>query len=79
MDRDGQWTKAGELNQARDSNNVIYDGEYLMVIGGYNQHFSTEKCSLTDGSISCTSQNPVLYDYYVYPELFLISDDFCHH
>ena len=78
MDLDGQWTKAGELNQARNGHNVIYDGEYLMVIGG-DKHRQTEKCSLVDGSVTCTSQNPVLYSYSDYPELFLVSDDFCKH
>ena len=76
MDLDGQWTKAGELNQARHGHNVINEGEYLMVVGGVH-HRQTEKCSLVDGSVSCTSQNPVLYDYTCYPELLLVSDDFC--
>ena len=78
MDLGGQWTKAGELKQARNGHNVIYDGEYLMVFGGDYER-QTEKCSLTDGSVSCTSQNPVLDFYTDYPELFLVSDDFCHH
>ena len=78
MDLGGRWTKAGELNEARNGHNVIYDGEYLMVFGGDYER-QTEKCSLTDGLVSCTSQNPVLDEYTTYPELFLVSEDFCHH
>ena len=76
MDLNGQWTKAGELNQARDGHNVMYDGQYLMVVGG-GPEGQTEKCTLADGLISCTSQNPLLYLYVDYPEIFLVSDDFC--
>ena len=77
MDLDGQCTKAGELNQARRGHNVIYDGEYLMVVGGSDE-LRTEKCSLTDRSVSCTSQNLELDEYTTYPEVFPVAHDFCH-
>ena len=76
MDLDGQWTYAGRLNQSRRGHNIIYDGEYLMVIGGAGDRL-TEKCLIEDGSFSCTSQRPKLYKYYAYPELFLVSCIFC--
>ena len=38
----------------------------------------TEKCSVVDDSVDCLYQiAPELDDYYFYPELFLVSDDFC--
>ena len=76
MDLNGKWTKAGELNHSRNGHNIIYDGKYLMIIGG-GFDCQTEKCSLTDGSVSCTSQKPVLDEYFFYPELFPVPDDFC--
>ena len=75
MDPDGQWTQVGELNEARQGHKIIYDGQYLLVIGGLLTQ-STEKCSIKEGSVSCTSQNPELSNYDAYPELFPISDDF---
>lgn len=77
MDLNGQWTQAGELNQARWGHNVIYDGQFLMVVGGHLDNASTEKCSIEDGSISCVSQKPELYNWAHYPELTLVADDFC--
>ena len=77
MDLDGRWTLAGNLNQARLAHNAIYDGEYLMIVGGSFER-ETEKCSVVDGSVDCLYQlAPELDDYYFYPELFLVSDDFC--
>ena len=76
MDLDGQWTQVGDLNQARSSHNVIFDGENMMVIGGTGT-YQTEKCSINSWSVSCTSQNPELYFYDDYPGLFLVSDSFC--
>ena len=76
MDLDGQWTEAGKMNQARHGHNVIYNGVFIMVIGGRSER-ETERCSIINGSISCFSQTPELKDYYAYPELFLVPDDFC--
>ena len=77
MDLDGKWTLAGELNQYNMGQNVIYDGEYLIVIGGGAGTRQTEKCSILDGLVSCTSQAPELENYFRYPELFLVPNDFC--
>ena len=83
MDLDGQWTRAGELNQPREGHNVIYDGKYLMIIGGEGVSlgvtgYQTEKCLIRkNGSVLCTTQNPILDGYTFYPELLLVSDDFC--
>ena len=76
MDLNGQWTRAGRLNQARYGHNVIYDGQHIMVVGG-NNYRQTEKCLLNSGTVTCTLQNPELPNYQNYPELFLIPDAFC--
>ena len=75
------WSKAGDLATARAGHNVIYDGQYLIVVGGfrggnYEPDFC-EKCSITNGRMSCTSQRPLLTDYSLYPELFLVQAGFC--
>ena len=76
---DGEWTRAGELNTGRHAHKVIYDGEFLIVVGGVATFdtFKTEKCSIESGLISCVSQNPDLDNYAFYPELFLVPDSFC--
>ena len=76
MDLDGHWTQVGELNQAKSGHNVIYDGEYLIVVGGGSYQF-TEKCTIKNESVTCTSQNPELASYYLYPELFLVTENYC--
>ena len=76
MDENGQWTKAGELNQARYGHNVIFDGQYIIVVGGSSSK-DTERCQLQNDTITCTTQDPKLASYYFYPELFLVSDAFC--
>ena len=80
MDKSGNWKKAGELNEGRSGHNVMFDGEFLLVIGGYDYGKSkkkTEKCSLQDSDITCIVQSPTLDSYNFYPELFLVTDSFC--
>ena len=38
---------------------------------------ATEKCSISNDKITCTSQEPSLAYYHNYPELFLVSASFC--
>ena len=76
MDMQGQWTKIGELNEARRAPNAIFDGTSIIVVGGQG-NFQTEICSFDNVGISCTSQAPELKKYAYYPELFLVSDSFC--
>ena len=74
-----EWEDAGSLVKARYGHNVIYDGQYLLVIGGRGNKMS-EKCSITNdfyGQVACTSQTPQLTDYKSYPELYLVHDDYC--
>ena len=71
------WTKAGELNYARDGHGAIYNGERIIVAGG-NGNYKTESCSVDEnGVVNCIEQAPTLYDYAFYPEMYLVDDAFC--
>lgn len=72
------WSKSGELVWGRFGHNAIFDGSSILVVGG--EYFSigpTERCSFLNEKITCSDQEPSLYDYYAYPELFLIPENFC--
>ena len=71
------WSKAGDLVNGRHGHNVIYDGSSLIVAGGVTSSLKTEKCTISSGQVSCTTQNPTLHDYAYYPELLLVPVDFC--
>ena len=71
-----KWTQAGDLVTARTGHNVIYDGNYLLVIGGYGNKMS-EKCSIENEKVKCTSQMPQLNKYEYYPELQLVPIGYC--
>ena len=70
------WTDAGTLVTGRWHHNAIYDGESLIVVGGRGTK-KTEVCNLSNGIFFCVEQNPELEYYYVYPELFLVAENFC--
>ena len=70
------WSKVGELISGRFGHNAIFDGSSLIVVGGYGS-FKTEKCIISNGQVTCMAQDPELYRYVYYPELFLIPVDFC--
>ena len=72
------WTQSGTVNYPRYYPNVISVNSVFLVIGG-NQatKLATEKCQLSDGTMSCSTQAPILENYYAWPELILIEDDFC--
>ena len=71
------WTKAGSLNNAREGHGAIFNGDVVIVAGGsYNK--KTEACTIVDdGSVTCIEQDPNLYDYRYYPEMYLVDEDFC--
>ena len=76
-----KWTKAGDLITGRWAHNMIYDGQYLLVIGGGVDHkgtpVMTEKCSINETTVDCISQEPKLRDYWYYPELVIVPKEFC--
>ena len=77
LDANSNWSKAGELSTERYAHAAIYDGTYLLVVGGYGNDYKTEKCSFTSTGINCSGQSPSLYQYQRYPELFMVPADFC--
>ena len=71
------WTKAGELNYARDGHGAIYNGERIIVAGGHG-NYKTESCSIEEnGVVNCIEQAPTLFYYWRYPEMYLVDDAFC--
>ena len=62
--------------QGRWEHNVIFDGNYFLVIGGSDK-LMTEKCSYYGSKMTCQLQEPTLNEYELYPELFLVPADFC--
>ena len=77
LDSNSNWSKAGELSTGRYGHAAIYDGNFMLVVGGWNNDYKTEKCAFSSGGITCTEQNPSLDYYSDYPELFLVPADFC--
>ena len=70
------WTMVGRLKLARSGHSVIeVNGEFL-VVGGLHDK-KTERCTLVKGKVTCVAQEPMLYDYMMWPELFLVESDFC--
>ena len=71
------WTKAGELNYARNGHGAIYNGERIIVAGGVG-NYKTESCSVDEnGVVNCIEQAPTLSNYAYYPEMYLVDDAFC--
>ena len=78
LNQNGQWAQAGKLQVARRAHNAIFDGQYVVVVGGNASNLPTEICSIKDDStISCTSQEPTLSNYNHFPELYLVENSFC--
>ena len=71
------WTQSGMINNARRHHNVVYVDSAFLVIGGYNDQFPTEKCQLSGDTMTCSTQNPTLDNYFQWPELILVEDDYC--
>ena len=69
------WSNVGNLNSARDGHGVILVENTFMVIGGSSTK-PNEACQLNNGQFTCESKTSSLNDYYFYPLLFLVSDDY---
>ena len=70
------WSKVGQLNERRNGHNVIHLNGFFVVVGGYGTK-NTEKCEFNNDQMICHPQSPSLTDYYGYPELMTVADDFC--
>ena len=71
-----EWTHAGSLVTGRIGHSAIYDGQYVLIVGGSGTK-KTEKCSILHEQVTCSSQSPELIYYAYYPEVFLVPEDFC--
>ena len=76
------WTRVGYLKWGRNGHNVIFDGEFALVVGGSAGEAPflespTEKCSISTDGVNCTEQSPSLRYYSDYPELFMIPPNYC--
>ena len=70
------WSKSGELVNGRYGHRAIFDGASILVVGGEGTK-KTENCAISKGQITCFEQDQELYNYNIYPELFLIPANFC--
>ena len=69
------WTKLGNLNVARTGLGVIQLDNEFIVIGGSrygDEDEPTESCKLNGQSMTCTTREPQLSKFTLYPELMLI-------
>ena len=75
-----QGRKLGHLKEARSGHGVIiYQGEF-MIVGGYNDFIGplgTERCILNGDSVQCSTVDPQLEGYHIYPEMMSVSENFC--
>ena len=69
------WSKVGTLIQPRYGHAVVFDGTSFIVIGG-NGSKNIERCLWKDSSMECTQLGSSTYDYYTYPEVFILPDEF---
>ena len=76
LDSNNNWSLAGNLNTGRRGHGAIYLDSSILIIGGYG-NLQSEKCDLDQGVVSCSSQEPYLNSYTHYPELYLVSNDYC--
>ena len=71
--------KAGSLNYGRQGHGSVFDGGQFSVIGGSQfggGAVKNEVCSLEGSSITCVEQSIALESYTLYPELFLVTQDY---
>ena len=72
-----QWKTLGELNQARHGHAVIFHQGKFIVVGGEYGSCGTESCLLKDGSVQCKTVGPKLENYFYFPEMMSVSENFC--
>ena len=70
------WFEAGKLNSMRMRHGVAFLDSSFLVIGSSSRVVETEKCTLSDGKVTCKSQQPRL-DNYSYILNFIVPLDYC--
>ena len=71
-----RWNKVGEIMSSRHGHSVIQLGQSFLVVGGKGRK-RTEVCDWSHEILYCNEQNPILADYDLYPELFVVPDNYC--
>ena len=69
------WSLVGSLKQTRYGHAVIFDGFQFLVVGGSGD-FKTENCVPNGTTITCSEQQLELINYYCYPELMLVDENY---
>ena len=69
------WSYAGSLKGGRRGHNAIFDGEQVLIVGGYDTK-ATEACRLVNSKFVCTQLESSLTGYSAYPELALVDENF---
>ena len=72
---ENSWTKLGNLKVARRGHGVIQVNNEFIVVGGNrysDEDEPTESCKLNGQSMTCTTREPQLSDFTLYPELMLM-------
>lgn len=74
---DDSWRLLGDLVEKREGHRAISNGKSVLNIGGEDRK-STELWANVNGkTYSGLAGEPRLWDYYDYPELFLVDYNFC--
>ena len=69
------WSLAGELNVGRVGHSVIKVGNRFMVVGGWHDT-ENESCILANGIFSCELHGSSLKQYFAYPILILVEEEY---
>ena len=70
------WSQVGTLTQGRDGHAVTVRQTDFIITGGFGTTI-TERCEYANGEMNCVIIEPVLADFYVYPETMLVNEDYC--
>ena len=65
------------MNQARHGHAVIVHQGKFIVVGGEHGLHGTESCTLKDDSVQCKTADPELENYFYYPEMMSVTENFC--
>ena len=66
----------GNLMTGRNGHAVALDGNEFLVVGGGGE-MNTERCYFKFDQLICLEQTPKLKSFYLYPELFMVEEDYC--
>ena len=72
------WSQIGRtLNSSRYHHNAIQLPDDNFLVFGGTGSFATEKCTWDGDQLKCSAQDPTVYRYTAWPELFHVPDNYC--